>query len=128
MSAGIAYKITCTIDDKETTILLDTINETSVNTSSNLTQHPIVNGDMVADHMYKDPITISLSGSFSLNGGTLMNISSTGSSLSNNVLPCPVLDALHKPLYLSVPFHTRLIGSSLFIVKKFLVIRFSSKI
>lgn len=83
MSAGIAYKITCTIDNKETTILLDTINETSVNTSSNLTQHPIVNGDMVADHMYKDPITISLSGSFSLNGGTLMNISSTGSSLSN---------------------------------------------
>lgn len=83
MSAGIAYKITCTIDNKETTILLDTINETTVNTSSNLTQHPIVNGDIVADHMYKDPITISLSGSFSLNGGTLMNIASTGSALSN---------------------------------------------
>lgn len=83
MGAGIAYKISFTLDNQDTSIMLDTINDVSVASSSRLTRHPIVNGDIIADHMYKEAITVRLNGSFSLNGGTLVNINTSGSTLSN---------------------------------------------
>lgn len=50
------------------TISLDTVNETSVSASSTITEHPTVEGTPIADHMYRNPIDLSLSGTFSLNG------------------------------------------------------------
>lgn len=64
------------IDDNQVTIEFDTIDDVSTQLTSTVTTHPIVNGDTIADHMYKDPISISISGSYSLNGRKRMNITS----------------------------------------------------
>lgn len=40
----------------------------SLNLNSTLTEHPLVNGDTIGDHMYRENITCTLRGSFSLNG------------------------------------------------------------
>lgn len=83
MGAGIAYKISFTLDNTDTNVMLDTIDDVNVGSSSVLTKHPIVNGDIISDHMYKEAITVQISGSFSLNGGTLVDINTSGSTLSN---------------------------------------------
>ena len=49
-------------------IEFDYISEPSVDNSSNITSSPTVEGDYVADHIYRNPITESLNGTFSLNG------------------------------------------------------------
>lgn len=50
------------------TIILDTVNDTQITASSTVTEHPTVNGTPMADHMYKNPIDLTLNGTFSLNG------------------------------------------------------------
>jgi hypothetical protein len=49
-------------------IILDTVNDTNITASSTVTEHPTVNGTPMADHMYKNPIDLTLNGTFSLNG------------------------------------------------------------
>lgn len=49
-------------------IVLDTVEATTINANSTVTQHPTVNGTPIADHMYRNPIALNLSGTFSLNG------------------------------------------------------------
>lgn len=46
----------------------DNVDDSTVNLSSEITAHPMVNGDVVADHMFNQPATINVSGSFSLYG------------------------------------------------------------
>lgn len=58
-------------DDEQqttTTLLLDTLNNDNITSSSTVTRHPIVTGDLVADHMYRNADTLTLRGIFSLNG------------------------------------------------------------
>ena len=67
------YGVVITIhnDDEQqttTTLLLDTLYDDNIKSSSTVTRHPIVTGDLVADHMYRNPDTLSLRGTFSLNG------------------------------------------------------------
>lgn len=57
-----------TIETNPRVIILDCIDETTVNVSSTLTSHPTVLGDNIADHMYREPISYGLSGTFSTNG------------------------------------------------------------
>ena len=64
------------------TIILDTVNDTQINASSTVTEHPTVNGTPMADHMYKNPIDLTLNGTFSLNGKKAILIDKAGKSLA----------------------------------------------
>lgn len=57
-----------TIEDNPRVIILDCIDESSVTTNSTLTSHPTVLGDNIGDHMYREPISYGLSGTFATNG------------------------------------------------------------
>lgn len=81
--ADIAVQITCQLDGELKRIILDTVNDVDVQLDSTLTNHPIVNGDVIADHMYKNPITMNIPGAFSLNGGMGIVVTSAGPKLAN---------------------------------------------
>lgn len=67
---------------KTQTILMDAIEDTSVSLDSTISTHPQLNGEAVADHMYKNPVEVNISGSFSAYGGTLIDTSgNTGNSM-----------------------------------------------
>ena len=57
-----------TIDRLNEPIEFDYVESTSVQTNSTITSYPIVNGDSVADHMWRQPVTVSISGKFSIYG------------------------------------------------------------
>lgn len=63
-------------------IILDTVNDTNISASSTVTEHPTLNGTPMADHMYKNPIDLTLNGTFSLNGKKAILINKTGKSLA----------------------------------------------
>lgn len=84
-NADIAVTITYSEQGRSQTLVLDTVDDVNVMSSSTLTQHPIVDGSMVADHMFENPTQISISGSFPLEGNKKQNIELTtsGSQLAN---------------------------------------------
>lgn len=51
----------------------DILNSKTVTLDSDITTHPLINGDIVADHMYNNPISLTLSGTFSMNGNKKFN-------------------------------------------------------
>ena len=51
-------------------IYLDQVDNITINATSDLTTHPMLNGDLVSDHIIKKPITVSFGGTFSTNGST----------------------------------------------------------
>lgn len=55
-----------TFKDTSETIVFDTIRSTSVSCSSTVTQHPTIEGNYMADHMFRNANNISISGVFSL--------------------------------------------------------------
>ena len=64
-------------------IWLTTVDDNSVSASSTVTEYPIVDGSMVADHMYKEPVTFSVSGSFGYNDDSNYKTQKTNSMLSD---------------------------------------------
>lgn len=82
------------------TILLDSIEDVQVDESSQLTTHPIVTGDMVADHMIKEPCSMTISGELSMNGSdniifdgfkpTLKACQETFGKIKNNAYMCSI--------------------------------------
>ena len=56
-------------------IFLGSVEASDVNVSSNITSYPIYSGDTVGEHMIREPITVSLRGSYAVNGsdGILIN-------------------------------------------------------
>lgn len=64
------YILTFSIDNKKHVIVLDAIENDSISLRSQVTTYPIVSGEMVADHMYRDAARMTLSGSFSLTQGS----------------------------------------------------------
>lgn len=56
------------IRTKERVILLDAVTEPSSSASNTLPNHPIVSGDMISDHSYKNPLTLSFNASIALKG------------------------------------------------------------
>ncbi len=83
------YAVTITYQSDEndptslTTLVLDTIDDTSTESHTTISTHPLVNGDMVADHMYNDPNSMTISGRFSLNGKRGIVVDTAGSRLEN---------------------------------------------
>ena len=53
------------LDDQELFIEFDKVDDTDISSESDITTHPLVNGDTIADHMYRTPVTMSINGSFS---------------------------------------------------------------
>lgn len=81
-----AYVITAKDYPKKgevTSLVLDTVNDTQVDCNSTVTTHPISSGDYVADHMYDDPDSVSINGTFSLNGNKGIVIDAAGGRLDN---------------------------------------------
>lgn len=82
------------------TILLDSIEDVQVNESSQLMTHPLVTGDMVADHMIKEPCSMTISGELSMNGSdnicfdgskpTLKACQETFGKIKNNAYMCSI--------------------------------------
>jgi len=64
------YEITinCMLDGVDTTLYFDYVEDNTVTLSTTITEHPLVSGDMVADHQYIEPATEAFSGTFSLYG------------------------------------------------------------
>lgn len=59
--------IAVTIDDEKRYLDLDTIDRVSVDLNSTVSTYPLVDGDSISDHMYRQPGTITISGTFSTN-------------------------------------------------------------
>ena len=49
-------------------LVLDTQDDKTVTANSVIAQQPLQSGDTMSDHMYREPVKFSISGSFSLNG------------------------------------------------------------
>lgn len=71
------------VDDEDLMIEFDRVDESTISTTSDITNHPLVTGDMIADHMYRNPITMSVTGSFSLNGNKPTTFPGSSDRLSN---------------------------------------------
>lgn len=56
-----------TIDDEKRYLDLDIINSISIDLTSTVSTYPLVEGDSISDHMYRQPGTITISGTFSTN-------------------------------------------------------------
>lgn len=56
------------VDKKNQSIEFDTIKDISIESSSSITTYPMVNGDTIADHMIRQPTSISISGTYSMYG------------------------------------------------------------
>lgn len=64
-------------------VILDTVDDVKVNGNSRITEQPMVNGDLISDHMYDEPKTMSMSGIISMNGSKVTVIDGQGSKLAN---------------------------------------------
>ncbi len=60
--------VRCEIDGEEKNFYFDYVENNTTNLSSDICTHPLVNGDIIADHMYVNPATVSFGGTFSLLG------------------------------------------------------------
>lgn len=67
-NAAYILVVTCELDGEQHRFMFDYVSDNSTSLSSELTTHPMVNGDMVADHMFKQPLSVTYSGKFSLYG------------------------------------------------------------
>ena len=79
-----AVVISCKLnesDDSLTSFILDTVDDTNVESSSVMTTHPIVTGDIVSDHIYNQPNSLTLTGVFSLNGSKGIVVNQEGAKL-----------------------------------------------
>lgn len=67
---GFALVISCDLGNEggPTYLFLDTCHEKHVEGSSTIPTHPLQNGNTMADHMYRNPDTFSVSGSFGMFG------------------------------------------------------------
>lgn len=79
-----AVVISCKMNESDSTntsFVLDTVDDTSVTSNSVIATHPIVNGDIVADHIYNQPDSLTLTGTFSLNGTKGIVVNQEGAKL-----------------------------------------------
>lgn len=72
-------------DQTDRYIPLDLVDDITISASSDVTQYPLMNGDIIMDHKYDQPKTITISGKFSTLGkfNQTFKDSSAGSRLAN---------------------------------------------
>ena len=81
-----AVVISCKMNESDnhlTSFVLDTVNDTTINSSVTMTTFPVVSGDLVADHIYNNADSLSLSGTFSLNGSKGIVVDQEGAKLES---------------------------------------------
>lgn len=66
-------------------IPLDIVTDCSVEGTSDITSYPLITGDIMSDHKYDNPKTVSLSGTFSLNGKFNASFAQSGNVTSRLV-------------------------------------------
>lgn len=49
-------------------LILDIQGDKQINASATIAQQPLQDGDTMSDHMYRNPVTLNISGSFGING------------------------------------------------------------
>lgn len=64
-------------------IVLNTIEDVSVSSPTQITTQPMVNGDEISDHQFRLPKSVTVSGSYSLNGSNKIVIGGSGTKLAN---------------------------------------------
>lgn len=101
-NAEVVLLIGMNIDNENKIIMIDTVGETSITASSTLTEHPMPNGEMAADHMFKDPVSLNISGEFPLingnpqtlfideSGAYLANVEETFERIKNEGIVCEI--------------------------------------
>lgn len=62
----ISAVLTCKIDNEVNSIVMDTIDSDTINSSITLTEQPLISGDFIVDHLFKKPNTYSLNGVFGI--------------------------------------------------------------
>lgn len=62
------------LNDEERYIGFDLTNRKSITSSANITSYPTIENKTISDHLYLEPKTIQLSGSFALNGSKGINL------------------------------------------------------
>lgn len=64
-------------------VVLDTVEDVQVNSNSRITTQPTVTGDEISDHIFREPKTLTLNGTCSLNGSQAIVVNGSGSKLAN---------------------------------------------
>lgn len=64
-------------------IILDTVDDVKVDGSSRVTEQPVLDGDVIADHMFNEPKSMLINGILSLNGSNVTVVDGQGSKLAN---------------------------------------------
>ena len=62
-------------DEAVKILMLDVVKTKSITASSTITNQPLQSGDTMSDHMYRNPTTFNVSGTFALNGENANDIS-----------------------------------------------------
>lgn len=62
----ISAVLSCVVDDSPYQIVIDTIDSDSVSGSVTITEQPLMNGEFISDHLFKKPISYSISGMFGM--------------------------------------------------------------
>jgi len=71
------------IDNKRYFFEFDSVKDVSITSTSELTEHPLVTGDTIADHMYVQPATMTVQGKFALQGNKRYPYNGAGERLAN---------------------------------------------
>ena len=62
----ISAVLTCVLDEQTYSIVMDTVASDTVRSTITVTSQPLVTGDFIADHMFKEPISYSIRGVFGM--------------------------------------------------------------
>lgn len=71
------------VDKLNMPIEFDLVSSQTINSSSQITSYPTVEGDTIADHMWRQPDTISISGKFSMFGNKPTSFAGDNDRLTN---------------------------------------------
>ena len=64
--ASVVGVLSCDLDGVNYQIVMDAINDTTINATSQITDQPLISGDFVSDHLFRKPISLNISGTFGL--------------------------------------------------------------
>ena len=78
-----AAVIDFTLNGEQQNIVLDTIDDVSINGAATITSQPMLNGDSISDHMFRQGKSLTLSGICSLNGSKVLVLTGDGNRLQN---------------------------------------------
>jgi len=83
-----AHRLLLTVTDETSEydgeeFIFDLVKSKSISKSVDITTHPLINGDLVGDHLYKQALTMQVNGTFSLNGSKYSTYYGEKDRLSN---------------------------------------------